>query len=120
MNRKIFFSHASKRESSGQVRMSTFVHLLRTPDVRYAVGAAVSWPIYGALYMVILKVFDRHYAAASGISWILSYGVVYAFQRYGTFGAMNREAMFREAICCRRRRSERCSQLRTRDGARKL
>jgi putative flippase GtrA len=76
--------------------MSMFVHLLRTPDIRYAVGAAVSWPIYGALYMVMLKVFDRHYAAASGISWILSYGVVYAFQRYGTFGAMNREAMFRE------------------------
>jgi putative flippase GtrA len=46
--------------------------------------------------MVILKVSDRHYAAASGISWILSYGVVYAFQRYGTFGAMNRETMFRE------------------------
>jgi hypothetical protein len=46
--------------------------------------------------MVMLKVFDRHYAAASGISWILSYGVVYAFQRYGTFGAMNREVMFRE------------------------
>jgi putative flippase GtrA len=76
--------------------MSMFVHLLRTPDIRYAVGAAVSWPIYGALYMVILKVSDRHYAAASGISWILSYGVVYAFQRYGTFGAMNRQAMFRE------------------------
>jgi putative flippase GtrA len=76
--------------------MSMFVHLLRTPDIRYAVGAAVSWPIYGALYVVILKGFDRHYAAASGISWILSYGVVYAFQRYGTFGAMNREAMFRE------------------------
>ena len=100
--------------------MSRFVHLLRTRDIRYAAGAAVSWLIYGALYIAMLEIFGGHYAAASGISWILSYGVVYAFQRYGTFGAMNREAMFREAICCRRRRSERCSQLRTRDGARKL
>jgi hypothetical protein len=65
--------------------MSTFVHLLRTPDVRYAIGAAVSWPIYGALYIAMLEIFDRHYAAAAGISWILSYGVVYAFQKYGTF-----------------------------------
>jgi putative flippase GtrA len=76
--------------------MSTFVHLLRTPDVRYAVGAAVSWPIYGALYVAILEISDRHYAAAAGISWILSYGVVYAFQKYGTFGAMSRGAILRE------------------------
>ena len=76
--------------------MSTFVHLLRTPDVRYAVGAAVSWPIYGALYIAMLEISDRHYAAAAGISWILSYGVVYAFQKYGKFGAMSREAMLRE------------------------
>jgi hypothetical protein len=67
--------------------MSTFVHLLRTPDVRYAIGAAVSWPIYGALYIAMLEIFDRHYAAAAGISWILSYGVVYAFLKYGTFAA---------------------------------
>ena len=76
--------------------MSTFVHLLRTPDARYAIGAAVSWPIYGGLYIAMLAIFDRHYAAAAGISWILSYGVVYAFQKYGTFGAMSREAMLRE------------------------
>src|SRR6516164_5237444 len=76
--------------------MSTFVHLLRTPDVRYAVGAAVSWPIYGALYIAMLEISDRHYAAAAGISWILSYGVVYAFQKYGTFGAMSRGAILRE------------------------
>ena len=76
--------------------MSTFVHLLRTPNVRYAVGAAVSWPIYGALYIFVLEISDRHYAAAAGISWILSYGVVYAFQKYGTFGAMSRGAMLRE------------------------
>ena len=76
--------------------MSTFVHLLRTPDARYAIGAAVSWPIYGALYMSTLDIFDGHYAAAAGISWLLSYGVVYAFQKYGTFGAMGREAMLRE------------------------
>jgi putative flippase GtrA len=76
--------------------VSAFVHLLRTPDARYAIGAAVSWPIYGALYMSTLDIFDGHYAAAAGISWILSYGVVYAFQKYGTFGAMGREAMLRE------------------------
>jgi putative flippase GtrA len=46
--------------------------------------------------MSILKIFDRHYAPAAGISWILSYGVVYASQKYGTFGAMGREAMLRE------------------------
>jgi hypothetical protein len=45
--------------------MSRFVHLLRTPDARYAIGAAVSWPIYGALYIAVLKIFDRHYAAAA-------------------------------------------------------
>ena len=73
-----------------------FVHLLRTPDARYAIGAVVSWPIYGALYVSMLKIFERHYAPAAGISWILSYGVVYAFQKYGTFGAMGREAMLRE------------------------
>ena len=76
--------------------MSTFVHLLRTPNARYAIGAVVSWPIYGALYMSMLKIFDRHYAPAAGISWILSYAVVYAFQKYGTFGAMGREEMLRE------------------------
>jgi putative flippase GtrA len=73
-----------------------FVHLLRHPDARYAIGAVVSWPIYGALYMSMLDIFDRHYAPAAALSWILSYGVVYAFQKYGTFGAMGREAMLRE------------------------
>jgi len=73
-----------------------FAHLIRTSDVRYAIGAMVSWPIYGALYMSTLDIFDRHYAPAAGVSWILSYGVVYAFQKYGTFGAMGREAMLRE------------------------
>jgi putative flippase GtrA len=71
-------------------------HLLRTADARYAIGAVVSWPIYGALYISMLNVFDRHYAPAAALSWILSYGVVYAFQKYGTFGAMGREAMLRE------------------------
>jgi hypothetical protein len=67
--------------------MSMFVHLLRTPNARYGIGAAVSWPIYGALLIAMLEIFDRHYAAAAGISWILSYGVVYAFQKYGRRGA---------------------------------
>jgi putative flippase GtrA len=76
--------------------MSTFVHLLRTPDARYVIGAAVSWLIYAVLYIATLELYDRHYAAAAVISWILSYGIVYAFQKYGTFGAMSREAMIRE------------------------
>ena len=76
--------------------MSAFVHLLRTPDVRYAFGASVSWLIYGVLYIAMLKIYDGHYAVAATISWILSYGVVYAFQKYGKFGAMSREAMLRE------------------------
>jgi putative flippase GtrA len=76
--------------------VSIFVRLLRTPDARYAVGAMVSWPVYGALYMSMLEIFDGHYAAAAGISWILSYCVIYAFQKYGTFGAMGREALLRE------------------------
>jgi putative flippase GtrA len=76
--------------------MRTFVHLLRTPDARYAIGAAVSWPIYGALYIAMLEILGRRYAVAAGIAWILSYAVVYAFQKYGTFGAMGREAMLRE------------------------
>jgi len=75
---------------------SKFVHLLRTPDARYAIGASVSWPIYGVLYIAMLNIFDRNYAAAASISWTLSYGVVYAFQKYGTFGTMSREAMLRE------------------------
>ena len=73
-----------------------FVHLLQNPDARYAIGAVVSWPIYGALYISMLDIFERHHAPAAGVSWILSYGVVYAFQKYGTFGAMGREAMLRE------------------------
>ena len=38
----------------------------------------------------------RNYAAASGISWILSYAIVYVFQKCGGFGAMGRETMLRE------------------------
>jgi putative flippase GtrA len=76
--------------------VSTFVHLLRTPDARNAIGAVVSWPLYGALYLTMLDIFDRHYAPAAALSWILSYGVVYAFQKYGTFGTMGREAMLQE------------------------
>ena len=76
--------------------MIKFVNLLRTPDARYAIGAAMSWPVYGSLYIAMLRILDRHYAAASGISWILSYGVVYTFQKYGSFGAMSWEAMLRE------------------------
>ena len=76
--------------------MSTFVHLLRTPDARYAIGAVVSWLMYGVLYIATLKLYDRHYAVAATISWILSYGVVYAFQKYGTFGTMSREAILHE------------------------
>ena len=71
------------------------VRLLQTPDARYLIGAMVSWLVYGALYIAMLNVVT-HYAVASGISWILSYGIVYAFQKYGTFGAMSREAMLRE------------------------
>jgi hypothetical protein len=41
----------------------------------------------------MLEIFDRRYAAAAGLARILSYGVVYAFQKYGTFGSMSREAM---------------------------
>jgi len=78
--------------------MSMSVRLLQTPDARYVVGAMVSWLVYGALYIAMLNVV-AHYAAASGISWILSYGGVYAFQKYGTFGAMSREAMLREVGC---------------------
>jgi putative flippase GtrA len=76
--------------------MSRFVHLLRTPDARYAIGAVVSWPIYGALCTVMLKMFDKHYGVAAGVSWMVSYWVVYAIQKYGTFGAMSREARLRE------------------------
>jgi len=76
--------------------MSMLVHMFKTPDARYAIGAMVSWPVYGALYIAMLKVFDRNYAAASGISWILSYAIVYVFQKCGGFGAMGRETMLRE------------------------
>jgi putative flippase GtrA len=44
----------------------------------------------------MLKMFDKHYGATAGISWMVSYWVVYAFQKYGTFGAMSREARLRE------------------------
>src|SRR6516164_8354350 len=76
--------------------MGMFVRSLQTPDARYAIGAMVSWLVYGALYIAMLNVVT-HYAVASGISWILSYGVVYAFQKYGTFGAMSFKTMLREA-----------------------
>ncbi len=76
--------------------MSKIVRMLRTPDARYAIGAMASWPVYGIAYKVMLEVLDRRYAAAAGISWMLSYGVVYVFQKYGTFGAMSREAILRE------------------------
>ena len=60
-----------------------FFHMFKTADARYAIGAFVSWPVYGALYIAMLKVFDKYYAVASTISWILSYAIVYAFQKYG-------------------------------------
>jgi putative flippase GtrA len=66
--------------------MSLSVRLLQTPDARYVIGA---------LYFAMLDVVP-HYAVASGIAWILSYAVVYAFQKYGTFRAMSRKAMLRE------------------------
>jgi hypothetical protein len=44
----------------------------------------------------MLEMFDKHYGATAGISWMVSYWVVYAIQRYGTFGAMSREARLRE------------------------
>ena len=75
--------------------MSMSVRLLQTPDARYVIGATVSWLVYGALYFAMLNVVTD-YAVASGISWILSYGVVYAFQKYGTFRAMSRKALLRE------------------------
>ena len=62
--------------------MGMFVRSLQTPDARYAIGATVSWLVYGALYIAMVNVVTN-YAVASGISWILSYGVVYAFQKYG-------------------------------------
>ena len=76
--------------------MSKIVRMLRTPDARYAIGAMASWPVYGIAYKVMLEILDRRYAAAAGISWMLSYGVVYVFQKYGTFGAMSREGVLRE------------------------
>jgi putative flippase GtrA len=76
--------------------MGRFVHLLPTPNARYAIGAVVSRPIYGALCTVMLKMFDKHYGVAAGVSWMVSYWVVYAIQKYGTFGAMSREARLRE------------------------
>jgi len=76
--------------------MSMFVRMFKTADARYAIGAFVSWPVYGALYIAMFKVFDGYYAVASAISWILSYAIVYAFQKYGTFGTMGREVMLRE------------------------
>jgi len=75
--------------------MSMFFRFLKTPDARYVIGSTVSWVVYGALYFALLNVVP-HYAVASGIAWILSYGVVYAFQKYGTFGAMSRKALLRE------------------------
>jgi putative flippase GtrA len=76
--------------------LSKFAALLHNPDVRYVTGALVSWPVYGVLYKALLDVFDRHYAASAGLAWMLSYAVVYAFQKYGTFGKLSRGAMLRE------------------------
>jgi hypothetical protein len=76
--------------------MLMLAHWLRATDARYAIGAAASWPVYGASYLFALRILDNHHAAAAGASWIVSYGVVYVFQKYGTFGVMGREAMLRE------------------------
>ena len=69
-----------------------FVHLLRNPDARYAIGAVVNWP--RRLVYIHARYFSE--TPAARVSWILSYSVVYAVQKYGTFGAMGREAMLRE------------------------
>jgi hypothetical protein len=48
--------------------MSMFVRSFQNPDARYAIGAMVSWLVYGALYIAMLNVVTL-YAVASGISW---------------------------------------------------
>ena len=61
----------------------------------------------------MLEVFDRHYAAAAGVSWILSYAglcvpKIWHVRRYGSRSDASRS----RAICGRCRRSERCGQFR--------
>ena len=36
--------------------MSMFVRSFQNPDARYAIGAMVSWLVYGALYIAMLSV----------------------------------------------------------------
>lgn len=38
--------------------------MFKTADARYAIDAMVSWPVYGGLYIAMLKVFESNYAAA--------------------------------------------------------
>jgi hypothetical protein len=76
--------------------MSKFVNLPRTPDARYAIGAAMSCPVYGALYIAMLRLctdatrqpqeFHGYFLMASSMR----------SKKYGAFGAMSWEAMLRE------------------------
>jgi len=54
--------------------------LLRTPTQRYAVGSALSWPIYAGLLLLAESVGMWPIAGAT-IAWVLSYMCVYAMQR---------------------------------------
>jgi putative flippase GtrA len=53
---------------------------------RYVFGSIISWPIYAALIALLYGVLGVWYLPAAGVSWVFSYTLVYAVQKYGTFG----------------------------------
>jgi putative flippase GtrA len=59
----------------------SYVHaLLRSPTQRYAVGSALSWPIYASL-LLLGEAIGMWPIAGATIAWVLSYICVYAMQR---------------------------------------
>jgi putative flippase GtrA len=59
---------------------------LRHSFAPYIFGAIISWPIYASLIVLLYGGLGMWYLPTAGLSWAVSYILVYAVQKRGTFG----------------------------------
>ena len=59
---------------------------LRPSLARYVFGLIISWPIYASLIALLYGGLGMWYLPTASLSWVVSYILVYAVQKRGTFG----------------------------------
>jgi len=59
---------------------------LRHSFAPYIFGSIISWPIYASLIALLYGGLGMSYLPTAGLSWAVSYTLVYAVQKRGTFG----------------------------------